>query len=135
MTGRHERQANKILTQHWPLLPFLRIGQKYESKILLAKNEIKQIIDEIRHAKSEKVARRAYAKLSEMEFNANKEFNEDLEEIAPIFKKMDWEKTKIGDSAYLKSLNQIVEIKSLPDKSKNLFCIFDSPFTYFFIDA
>ena len=55
-----------------------------------------------------------------MENAANKEFSEDLEEIAPVFKKMDWEKTKIGDNAYLKRLNQVVEIKSLPDKNKNL---------------
>ena len=94
--------------------------KKYESKILLAKNEIKQILDEIHHTKSEKVARRAYAKLAELEKTANTEFEEDMEEIAPIFKKMDWEQTKIGDSAYLKSLNQIVEILTLPDKNKNL---------------
>ena len=94
--------------------------KKYESKILLAKNEIKQILDEIHHTKSEKVARRAYAKLAELEKTANNEFDEDMEEIAPIFKKMDWEQTKIGDSAYFKSLNQIVEIITLPDKNKNL---------------
>jgi len=94
--------------------------KKYESKILLAKNEIKQIMDEIRHSKSEKVARRAYAKLAEMEKTASKEFEEDMEEIAPIFKKMDWAQAKIGDSAYLKRLNQIVELKSLPDKNSNL---------------
>ncbi len=94
--------------------------KKYESKILLAKTEIKQIMDEIRHAKSEKVARRAYAKLSELETSANNEFENDLEEIAPVFKKMDWTLTKIGDCAYLKRLNQIVEIKTLPDKNANL---------------
>lgn len=94
--------------------------KKYESKILLAKNEIKQILDELRHAKSEKVARRAYAKLAEMENLAHKEFEEDMEEIAPIFKKMDWEQAKVGDSAYFKKLNQIVELKSLPDKNGNL---------------
>lgn len=94
--------------------------KKYESKILLAKNEIKQILDEIHHTKSEKVARRAYAKLAELEKTANAEFEEDIEEIAPIFKKMDWTLAKIGDSAYLKSLNQIVELVSLPDKNKNL---------------
>ena len=43
-----------------------------------------------------------------------------MEEIAPIFKKMDWQKAKIGDSAYLKRLNQVVELKSLPDKNGNL---------------
>lgn len=94
--------------------------KKYESKIILAKTEIKQIMDEIRHAKSEKVARRAFAKLSEMENKANQEFEQDMEEIAPIFKKMDWQQAKIGDNAYFKKLNQIVELKSLPDKNGNL---------------
>ena len=97
--------------------------KKYESKILLAKTEIKLILDEIRHAKSEKVARRAYAKLSQMENAANQEFEQDMEEIAPIFKKMDWTQTKAGDFAYLKNLNQIVEIKTLPDKNGNLIIV------------
>jgi len=94
--------------------------KKYESKIILAKAEIKQIMDEIRQTKSEKVARRAYAKLSELQNSANQEFEQDIEEIAPIFKKMDWSLAKIGDSAYLKRLNQVVELKTLPDKSGNL---------------
>jgi len=94
--------------------------KKYESKILLAKAEIKQIMEEIRHSKSEKVARRAYAKLSDLQNDANTEFEHDMDEIAPIFKKMDWAQTKIGDSAFLKTLNQIVELKTLPDKNGNL---------------
>ncbi len=94
--------------------------KKYESKILLAKNEIKQILDEIHHVKSEKVARRAYSKLAELEKKASEEFDKDLEEIAPIFKKIDWSQAKIGDYAYLKRLNQVVEIKTLPDKNNNL---------------
>ena len=94
--------------------------KKYESKIILAKTEIKQILDEIRQAKSEKLARRAFARLSEMENSAAEEFEKDMEEIAPIFKKMDWASAKVGDSAYLKRLNQIVELKSLPDKNGNL---------------
>ena len=94
--------------------------KKYESKIILAKTEIKQIMDEIRQTKSEKLARRAFAKLSEMENSAQEEFEKDMEEIAPIFKKMDWSQAKVGDSAFFKRLNQIVELKSLPDKNGNL---------------
>ncbi|MCR5261410.1 MAG: hypothetical protein K6C94_06185, partial [Candidatus Gastranaerophilales bacterium] len=56
--------------------------KKYESKIILAKTEIKQIMDEIRQTKSEKLARRAFAKLSEMENSAQEEFEKDMEEIA-----------------------------------------------------
>ena len=94
--------------------------KKYESKIILAKTEIKQIMDEIRQTKSEKIARRAFSKLSQMENTANEEFETDMEEIAPIFKKMDWSQAKIGDNAYIKRLNQIVELKSMPDKNGNL---------------
>ena len=94
--------------------------KKYESKIILAKTEIKQIMDEIRQTKSEKIARRAFSKLSQMENTANEEFETDMEEIAPIFKKMDWAQAKIGDNAYIKRLNQIVELKSMPDKNGNL---------------
>ena len=36
---------------------------------------------------------------------------------------MDWSLAKIGDSAYLKRLNQVVELKTLPDKSGNLFVL------------
>ncbi|MCQ2957711.1 MAG: endonuclease MutS2 [Candidatus Gastranaerophilales bacterium] len=100
--------------------------KKYESKIILAKTEIKQILDEIRQTKSEKLARRAFARLSKMENDANQEFEHDMEEIAPIFKKVDWNSAKIGDSVFLKKLNQVVEIKTLPDKSGNMLVVFNN---------
>ena len=57
-------------------------------------------------------------------FMAKEIYEQDIEEIAPIFKKMDWSLAKIGDSAYLKRLNQVVELKTLIDNviaSKNNF--------------
>ncbi|MDD3594282.1 MAG: endonuclease MutS2 [Candidatus Gastranaerophilales bacterium] len=92
--------------------------KKYESQVISAKQEIKQILDEVRAAKSEKLARRSFARLSQIEKSATEGFDRDLEEIAPEYKKMEPQKIKTGAAAYFKNLNQIVEIVSEPVKNK-----------------
>ncbi len=84
-----------------------------------AKEEIKEILNELRQEKSEKIARRSYERLANLEQN----FREDLTsyEEAETYVNLDWNNVKVNDIAMLKELNQQVKILSLPDKNDTLF--------------
>ena len=94
--------------------------KKYESKINNARKEIKEIMDEFRKNTSEKLARRAYARLAQMENEAREQFNTDLDDVSQRYRSLDWANVRIGDKAILRGLNQQVVILSLPDKNKNV---------------
>ena len=90
-----------------------------DGEISGAKEEIKEIINELRQEKSEKIARRSYSRIAKLEKLKRDEINkfdegETYEEVA-------WENVKIGDKVLLKELNQSVELLSLPDKSNNVY--------------
>ena len=95
------------------------IKERFESQLDNAKDEIKEILTELRQEKSEKIARRSYARLAELEQGFRKDLNT-LEE-KENYQELDWNKIKINDKVMLKELNQEVTILSLPDKSGNLF--------------
>ena len=88
-------------------------------EMLEARGEIKQILDELRKEKSEKIARRAYARLAKLEDN----FRDELDKVTDKNKylEIDWNKVKIGDTVMIKELHQKVTVLSLPDKNKRLF--------------
>ena len=94
------------------------IKDKFDREILEAKAEIKEILDELRREKSEKIARRSYARLAitEQKFKGKlSEFDEKQH-----YEKIDWSKIKTGDKLILKELHQPVTILSLPDKNENV---------------
>ncbi len=95
------------------------IKERFESQLDSAKDEIKEILNELRQEKSEKIARRAYARLAQIEqgFRGDLHSQEDKE----TYEELDWTKIKINDKVMLKELNQEVTVLSLPDKSRNLF--------------
>ena len=94
------------------------IKTKFDAEIMDARAEIKQILDELRHEKSEKIARRAYSRLAKLEQN----FRDDIDRVSDKeqYIEIDWDKVVIGDVVMLKNLHQKVTIKSLPDKNKRL---------------
>ncbi|MBP3821369.1 endonuclease MutS2 [bacterium] len=94
------------------------IKNKFDTEMMTARAEIKDILDELRREKSEKIARRAYSRLAKLEQN----FRQDIDEVSDKHKylEIDWDKVVIGDSVMLKNLNQKVTILSLPDKHKRL---------------
>ena len=94
------------------------IKNKFDAEIMEARAEIKQILDELRQEKSEKIARRAYSRLAKLEQN----FRQDVENASDKEKyiEIDWDKAIIGDEVMLKNLHQKVKIISLPDKNKRL---------------
>lgn len=97
------------------------IKDKFEHEILSAKSEIKDILDEMRREKSEKVARRSYARLAQAEHIFKQKLSEieDKEKYMPV----NWDEVKPKDKLLLKELNQLVTILSLPDKNNNVYIL------------
>lgn len=94
------------------------IKNKFDSEMMEARAEIKQILEELRQEKSEKIARRAYSRLAKLEQN----FRNDIDQVSDKeqYIEIDWDKVVTGDVVMLKNLHQKVTIKSLPDKNKRL---------------
>lgn len=94
------------------------IKEKFNYEMLEVKAEIKDILDELRKEKSEKIARRSYARLAKLEqnFHGKVAEHEDREHYAEI----DWNNVKVNDKLILKDIHNIVEVLALPDKHGNL---------------
>ena len=90
------------------------IKDKFESEITSAKNEIRTLLSELKAQKNEKIIRKNYAKLSQMD----NDFNEKLSEhaVKEEYGEIDWSTIKIGAKLTVKNLNQIVELAAMPDK-------------------
>lgn len=95
------------------------IKNKFDMEMLEARGEIKQILDELRKEKSEKIARRAYSRLAKLEDSFRSEIDKVTDKNKYI--EIDWDKVVIGDTLMLKNLHQKVTVLSLPDKNKKLF--------------
>ena len=94
------------------------IKRKFDYELLQAKSEIKNILDEMRKEKSEKIARRSYSRLGKLEegYHKNIGHHEDKENYGEI----DWTKVKINDKLLLKDIHQLVTVLSLPNKKGEL---------------
>ena len=94
------------------------IKNKFDAEMMEARSEIKNILEELRKEKSEKIARRAYSRLAKIE----QDFRQDVENASDKNKyiEIDWDKVKIGDEIMLKELHQKVKVVTLPDKHKRL---------------
>ncbi len=93
--------------------------KKYDTAIVEAREEIRQILKEVRQQKSEKIARRNFSRLANIESQARTDFSKDEEDLSETYKPIDWDCVKLGDKLMLKNLNQEVELVSLPDKNGN----------------
>lgn len=95
------------------------IKNKFDVEMMEARAEIKEILDELRREKSEKIARRAYSRLAKLEDG----FRGEIDKVSDKQKylEIDWDKVVVGDVVMIKTLNQKVTILSLPDKNKRLF--------------
>lgn len=94
--------------------------KKYETAIYNAREEIRDILKEIRKDKSEKIARRSFARLAGIETALRKDFHQDEETLGNKYIPIDWEEIKVGDKVLIKDLNQEAELLSMPDKGKNV---------------
>ena len=94
------------------------IKHKFDYELLDAKAEIKNIVEELRKEKSEKIARRAYSRLAGLEQGYLEKVGklEDKEKYVPI----NWDAVTIHDKLIVKEMHQIVEVLTLPDKRGKL---------------
>ena len=94
------------------------IKDKFNYELLDAKSEIKSILDELRKEKSEKIARRSYARLARLE----EDYRNKIEEFEDKekYETVDWSIVIPGDTLMLKDLHQPVTLLSVPDKSGNV---------------
>ena len=94
--------------------------KKYETSLDEAREEIKDILKEMREEKSEKIAHRSFQRLANIETAMRSGFRKDEDEIAEKYTPIDWDKVKVGDKVMIMDLNQEVTILTMPDKNKNV---------------
>lgn len=94
------------------------IKDKFDRELLEVKAEIKNILDELRREKSEKIARRSYARLAQTERKFRGKLSEYDEKQQ--YEEIDWTQVKTGEKLLLKEMNQPVTLLSLPDKNENV---------------
>lgn len=90
------------------------IKDKFDRELMSVKAEIKDILDELRREKSEKIARRSYARLAKLEQGFRGKLDEHDEKQQYL--EIDWTKVQANDVVMLKELHQPVTVLSLPDK-------------------
>ncbi len=113
----YEENLNKVKKDKTKTIK--NIKNKFDAEMMEARSEIKQILDELRKEKSEKIARRAYSRLAKLEDG----FRDEIDKVTDKQKylEIDWDKVVIGDVVMIKNLHQKVTVLSLPDKNKRLF--------------
>lgn len=94
------------------------IKDKFDRELLEVKAEIKNILEELRREKSEKIARRSYARLAQTEQKFRGKLSEYDEKQQ--YEEIDWTQVKTGEKLLLKEMNQPVTLLSLPDKNDNV---------------
>lgn len=95
------------------------IKTKFDYELMAVKAEIKDILEEIRKEKSEKIARRSYARLGKLENNFREKVGKYDEQ--ENYDKVDFENIKIGDKLILKELHQMVTVLSGADKHGKIY--------------
>lgn len=95
-----------------------RIKDKFDYELLAVKAEIKDILDELRREKSEKIARRSYARLAKLEQGFREKLSE--HEDKNRYEEINWADVKLNDKLILKEIHQPVILLALPDKNNNV---------------
>ncbi len=94
--------------------------KKFQIQLDSARDEIKEIVDEIRKEKSLKVAMRSYNRLNKIENAIREEFSANDDKLANKFIDLNPNELKIGQNVLVKKLEQVVILDSLPDKKGNV---------------
>ena len=109
----YEKQLNEHKKEKKRVLKGIKT--QFNSEIEEAKSEIKEILKEMRQEKSEKIARRAFARLTKLE--QQNRTNVDALTDKDKYSELNWEEIKIGDTIMLKDLNQGVTLLQPPDRN------------------
>ena len=94
--------------------------KKFQTQLESARDEIKEIVEEIRKQKSLKVAMRAYDRLNKLENKIREDFSSEDDKLSEKFIDLNPDELKIGQNVLVKKLEQVVILESLPDKKGNV---------------
>jgi len=94
--------------------------KKFQNQLDNARDEIKEIVDEIRKEKSLKVAMRSYNRLNKIENAIREEFSANDDKLSEKFIDLSPEELKIGQNVLIKKLEQVVILETLPDRKGNV---------------
>ncbi len=108
-----EEKLNEIKTQKKKTIDMFK--KKHQGQLEAARAEIKAVLEELRREKSEKIARRAYSRLANLENKVRAEFSDDEDEISQKYQPVNWNTIKTGQSVLIKDLNQVATLVSFPD--------------------
>ena len=89
--------------------------KKHQGQLEAARAEIKATLEELRKEKSEKIARRAYSRLANLENKVRAEFTSDEDEVSEKYMPINWNSAKVGQNVLIKGLEQVATLTSLPD--------------------
>lgn len=94
------------------------VERKFYTELTTVKNELRSILDDVKHNRNEQAIRRSYTKISQLEDGfksqvSSADVNEDYDNL-------DFSNVKIGDTIMIKDINQPVVVTSLPDKNGNV---------------
>ncbi len=97
------------------------IKNRFDGELDEVKREIKDILTELRKEKSEKIARRSYLRLANLEHK----FKGGLDEFeeSEKYDEINWDNAGVNDIFIVKGINQEVKLLSLPDKNNNVFVL------------
>lgn len=94
--------------------------KKFQNQLDSARDEIKEIVNEIRKEKSIKVAMRSYNRLNKIESAIREEFSENDDKLSEKFIDLSPDELKVGQNVLIKKLEQVVILETLPDKKGNV---------------
>ena len=94
------------------------VERKFYTELATVKNELRSILDDVKHNRDENAIRRSYSKISQIENGFKTEVS--AADINENYDDLDFSKIKVGDTVMIKEINQPVIITSLPDKNDNV---------------
>lgn len=94
--------------------------KKFETELTNARQEIKQILEEIRRTKSEKIARRSSNRINQIEGLLRETRQSEEEQFETKYPPINWAEISLNDIVIVKDLEQEAVLVSLPDKNKNV---------------
>ncbi|MBR1908230.1 endonuclease MutS2 [bacterium] len=94
------------------------VERKFYTELATVKNELRTILDDVKHNRDESSIRRSYTKISQIENGFKSQVS--AADVNESYDMLDFSKIKVGDTVMIKDINQPVIITSLPDKNDNV---------------
>ena len=114
----YNRELEKLKSEKKKIINIYR--KKFDTAYFQAKNEIDHLLEDARKKKDERAARTSFSRLRETISEARKLGYAETEKLEPEHKPVNWDKIKLGDSVFIKSLDKDGILISMPDKNNNV---------------